>query len=205
MCHSRHSRYKPCAPHRHSNFKFRGFVDPSDQNELYRTPLISKIWDLIEKFKLSFIVFPDLSLTLSSWFWETILAWSSQWTVSYFLERTLVMVVQIYIYHIYVTDLQHLRMIRSDWLRLILCSFCHPLVLKNGIRIACSTADITDCQHYLLITHQKITNFLFREGCAHHSDGQHGPGWRPCAVSRKLSWNWSEWKKSGRRETIMGN
>ena len=27
-------------------FKFRWFLGPSDQNELYHTPLISKIWDL---------------------------------------------------------------------------------------------------------------------------------------------------------------
>ena len=51
-------------PHRHSRYhvrchsrylgkksgtkmsKFRGFIDPSDQNELYHTPLLSKIWDL---------------------------------------------------------------------------------------------------------------------------------------------------------------
>ena len=27
-------------------FKFKGFIDPSDQNELYHTPLLSKIWGL---------------------------------------------------------------------------------------------------------------------------------------------------------------
>ena len=32
-------------------FKFRGFIDPSDQNELYHTPLQSKIWDLTERNK----------------------------------------------------------------------------------------------------------------------------------------------------------
>ena len=29
-------------------FKFRGFIDPSDQNEQYHTSLLSKIWDLIK-------------------------------------------------------------------------------------------------------------------------------------------------------------
>ena len=32
---------------------------------------------------LSFYVFTDLSLTLSSWYWEIILAWSSLWTVGF--------------------------------------------------------------------------------------------------------------------------
>ena len=30
-------------------FKFLGFIDHSDQNELYHTPLLSKIWELINK------------------------------------------------------------------------------------------------------------------------------------------------------------
>ena len=30
-------------------FKFRRFIDPSDQNELYHIPLLSKIWDLINR------------------------------------------------------------------------------------------------------------------------------------------------------------
>ena len=30
-------------------FKFRWFLGPSDQNELYHTPLLSKIWDLGDK------------------------------------------------------------------------------------------------------------------------------------------------------------
>ena len=30
-------------------FKFRGFINPSDQNELYHTPLLSKIRDLIDR------------------------------------------------------------------------------------------------------------------------------------------------------------
>ena len=45
-------------------FKFLGFIDPSDQNELYHTPLLSKIWDLIDRkrlwdypFKYSFACF----------------------------------------------------------------------------------------------------------------------------------------------------
>ena len=32
------------------SFKFRWFLGPSDQNELYHTPLISKIWDLGNRF-----------------------------------------------------------------------------------------------------------------------------------------------------------
>ena len=30
-------------------FKFQWFLGPSDQNELYHTPLLSKIWDLGDK------------------------------------------------------------------------------------------------------------------------------------------------------------
>ena len=30
-------------------FKLRGLIDPSDQNEQCHTPLLSKIWDLIER------------------------------------------------------------------------------------------------------------------------------------------------------------
>ena len=34
------------------NIQVLGFIDPSDQNEQYHTPLLSKIWDLIERRKI---------------------------------------------------------------------------------------------------------------------------------------------------------
>ena len=45
-------------------FKFWWFLGPSDQNELYHTPLISKIWDLGDK---NFLVEDPFKKTSSPW------------------------------------------------------------------------------------------------------------------------------------------
>ena len=60
------------------NFEFLPFIDPSGQNQLYHTPLLSKIWDLNDRKKLwtisliaiyifSKLCFQDISVIFSSW------------------------------------------------------------------------------------------------------------------------------------------